>query len=156
MFKRPPKEYPIKKEPIDCNTPIKINSRKFRVFHKELPIMRIVIAGSRGFTDYQIAKAYIDFCLSNIRRENEIVILSGGAKGADTLGEQYAKENGFEIERYLADWDTYGKSAGPRRNRIMAEVCDCVICFWDGESRGTRSMIEYAKEYGKPIRIKRI
>ena len=72
------------------------------------------------------------------------------------LGERYAKENGFKIERYPALWEKYGKSAGPKRNEKMAEVCDCAICFWDGESKGTQSMIEYIKKIGKPIKIKYI
>lgn len=119
-------------------------------------IKRIVVAGCRDYTNYGEAKKYIDFCISNIRKENEIIIISGGAKGADSLGERYAKENGFKVEKYPADWDRYGKSAGPRRNREMAEACDYVICFWDGKSKGTKTMIEYAKQYGKPIRVKRV
>ncbi len=146
----------IKKEPIDCDAPIKLNKKKFRIFKKDLPIKRVVVAGCRNFTNYQLAKEYMDFCLSNIRKENEIIIVSGGARGADALGEQYAKENDFEIERYLADWDTYGKGAGPRRNRKMAEVSDYVICFWDGKSRGTKSMIECAKKFNKPLKVKTI
>ena len=146
----------IKKEPVDCNTPLLLNKQRFKMFKKDLPIKRVVIAGCRDFTDYKQAKEYIDFCISNIRQEYRIIIVSGGAKGADTLGEQYAKKNGFEIERYLADWDTYGKSAGPRRNKIMAEVSDYVICFWDGKSRGTKSMIEYARQFNKPLKIKEI
>ena len=114
------------------------------------------MAGSRTFTDYKTAKKYIDFCISNIRQENEIIIVSGGAKGSDTLGERYAKQNGFEIERYLADWDTYGKSAGAKRNKKMAEISDYVICFWDGKSIGTKIMIDYAKQFNKPLRIKKI
>ena len=66
------------------------------MFKKDLPVKRVVIAGCRDFEDYKVAKEYIDFCLSNIRKENEIIIVSGGAKGADSLGERYAKENGFE------------------------------------------------------------
>ena len=119
-------------------------------------IKKIVIAGCRDYTNYSQAKEYIDKCLSNIRNENEIIIMSGGAKGADALGEQYAKENGFKIERYNADWDKYGRSAGPKRNEQMAKNCDCVICFWDGQSHGTKSMINYAKKYNKPIRIIKI
>ena len=117
-------------------------------------IKRVVIAGCRNYSNYKEAKEYIDFCLSNIRKEHDIVIISGGASGADALGERYAKENEFEIERYPADWKTYGKSAGPRRNKQMAEVSDFVICFWDMKSKGTKSMIEYAKEYNKPLKIK--
>lgn len=123
---------------------------------KDLPVKRVVIAGCRDYTDYQEAKEYIDFCLSNIRKENHIIIVSGGASGADAMGERYADENGFAVERYPADWDQYGKSAGPIRNREMAQAADYVICFWDGESRGTRSMIDFAEQYGKPVKIKRI
>ena len=117
---------------------------------------RIVIAGCRDYTNYKEAKEYIDACISQIRKENEIIIISGGAKGADALGEQYAKENSFKIERYPADWEKYGLSAGPKRNEQMAKICDFVICFWDGRSRGTKSMINYANKYKKPIRIKKI
>ena len=117
-------------------------------------IKRVVIAGCRNYNNYDEAKEYIDFCLSNIRKENDIIIVSGCASGADKIGERYAKENGFKVEQYPADWEKYGKSAGPRRNRQMAEVADYVICFWDGQSRGTRSMIEYTKICNKPIKIK--
>ena len=117
---------------------------------------RIVIAGCRDYNNYDEAKPYIDFCLSNIKKGNDIIIVSGGCSGADDIGERYAKENGFDIEKYLADWKRYGRSAGPKRNKQMAEVSDYVICFWDGESKGTRSMIEYAKIFGKPIKIKKI
>ena len=119
-------------------------------------VKRVVIAGCRDYNNYDEAKAYIDFCLSNIRKENNIVIVSGCASGADAIGERYAKENGFKVEKYPADWKTYGRSAGPRRNKQMAEVSDYVICFWDEKSRGTKSMLDFAREYNKPIRIKKI
>ncbi len=119
-------------------------------------IKKVVIAGSRDYNNYDEAKQYIDFCLSNIRDENNIIIVSGCATGADTIGERYAKENGFIVEKYPADWQKYGKSAGPRRNKSMTKVSDYIICFWDGKSRGTKSLIRYAKMYNKPIRIKKI
>lgn len=118
-------------------------------------IKRVIIAGCRDYDNYDEAKPYIDFCLSNIKEENNIIILSGCASGADAIGERYAKENGFEVKKYPADWKKYGRSAGPKRNKQMAEVCDCIICFWDEKSKGTKSMIEYAKKYNKPIRIKK-
>lgn len=117
---------------------------------------RVVIAGCRYYENYEEASVFIDACISNIRKEYEIVIVSGGAKGADALGERYGLENGFMIERYAAEWEKYGKSAGPKRNRVMAEISDYIICFWDGQSKGTKSMIEYAKYYKKPLRVKRI
>ena len=119
-------------------------------------IKRVVIAGCRDYNDYDEAKSFIDYCLSNIRKENEIVIVSGGARGADAIGERYATENGFKIEKYPADWQTYGRCAGPIRNRQMAEICDYVICFWDQKSKGTKSMINYAHKCGKPVKIKKI
>ncbi len=119
-------------------------------------IKRVVIAGSRDYNNYNEAKKFIDFCLSNIRKENEIVIVSGGCYGADAIGERYAKENGFKVEKYPADWEKYGKSAGPIRNEQMAKICDYVICFWDSKSRGTKSMIDYAVKYDKPLKIRNI
>ncbi len=118
--------------------------------------IKVVIAGCRDYNNYDEATGYIDYCLSHIMSENDIIIVSGCASGADALGERYALENGFEIERFPAEWGKYGRSAGPIRNRKMAEAADIVICFWDGKSIGTRSMIESAKKYGKDTRIKMI
>ncbi len=119
-------------------------------------VKRVVVAGCRNYDNYDEAKQFIDLALSNIRKNNAIIIVSGCASGADIIGERYANENGLEVERYPADWKTYGRSAGPRRDKQMAEVSDYVICFWDGQSRGTKSMIKYARQYGKPVRIKKI
>ena len=119
-------------------------------------IKRSVVAGCRDYENYREAKAYIDFCISKIRKNYTLIFVSGGCKGADMLGERYAKENGFKIERYIADWEKYGKSAGPKRNMQMAEIGDYVICFWDGKSKGTLTMINCAKKLKKPLRIKNI
>ena len=119
-------------------------------------IKRIVIAGCRDYDNYEEARLYIDQCISNIKEQNEIIILSGGARGADAIGERYAKECGFGIERYPAQWKTYGRKAGPIRNRKMAEACDLVICFWDGQSKGTKSMITCAEKLGKTVYVKLI
>ena len=126
------------------------------MFKKRLSTKRVVIAGCRDYDNYDEAKAFIDFCLSNIRKNYKIIIVSGCASGADAMGERYAKENGFKVERYPADWKKYGRSAEPKRNKQMAEVCDYVICFWDEKSRGTKSMIEYAKRCNKPVFVKKI
>ena len=119
-------------------------------------IKRIVVAGCRNYNNYEEAKAYIDFCISRIKTDNTLIFVSGCCEGADMLGERYALENGFKIERYPAQWLKYGKSAGPKRNKIMAEISDYVICFWDGQSHGTKSMVNIAKQLNKPIRIKLI
>ena len=121
-----------------------------------LLIKRIVIAGCRDYNNYDEAKKYIDFCIQNLRKDNELIFLSGGCKGADALGERYAKENNFKIDYYPAEWEKYGKSAGPKRNLEMAKNCDYVICFWDGKSKGTKTMIEFANQLNRPIKVKRI
>ncbi len=119
-------------------------------------IKRIVVAGCRNYDNYDEAKAFIDFCISRIRLEYTLIFMSGASSGADTLGERYAKQNGYKIERYPALWDKYGRAAGPIRNKEMAKRCDMVICFWDRKSRGTRNMLECAKELNKAIKIKYI
>lgn len=119
-------------------------------------IKRVVVAGSRDYTNYNEAKKFIDICISRIKTKYTLVFVSGGCTGADMLGERYAQENGYESEVYAADWGKYGKAAGPIRNRQMAEVSDFVILFWDYKSIGTRSMLECALKLNKPIKIKKI
>ena len=81
------------------------------------------------------------------------IILSGLAKGADTLAVRYANEHNYQWHGYAADWGRYGKSAGIRRNAMMADEADALIAFWDGSSRGTKNMIELAQAKGLQIRI---
>lgn len=116
-------------------------------------IKRIVIAGCRDFNDYAIAKKHIDFYIKNIKNKYKLVFVSGGCRGADMLGEPYARENNFKVERHNAEWEKYGKAAGPKRNEKMALISHYVICFWDGKSKGTKSMIEAAKRYKKSLKI---
>ena len=112
-------------------------------------MFRLVIAGSRDFNDYDLLKQKCDYYLSKKIKDNEdIIIVSGTAKGADLLGERYAKEKGFKIEIYPAKWDLYGKSAGYRRNAEMVAVADAVIVFWDGKSKGTKHTIDLADKKG--------
>ena len=81
------------------------------------------------------------------------IILSGLAKGADTLAVKYANEHNYQCLGYTADWGQFGKSAGIRRNTQMADNADALIAFWDGSSRGTKNMIEQAQAKGLQIRI---
>ena len=115
-------------------------------------MFKVIIAGTRDFADYETLKAYADKKLANITETIEIV--SGGARGADALGEQYAMERGYQIKRFPADWKQYGRAAGPMRNKAMAMYADALLAYWDGESRGTKSMIELAKEQGLKIGVK--
>ncbi len=116
----------------------------------------VVIAGCRTYSNYEEAKDFIISCLIEYKTIDQITILSGGCQGADLLGERFAKENSFPIKRYLPDWKKYGKAAGPIRNKQMVDVCHKVICFWDGKSKGTESLIKYAKKSEKKVDIKLI
>lgn len=83
----------------------------------------------------------------------EIEVVSGKAKGADTLGEMYAKHYNQKIKEFPANWGEYGKSAGYRRNTEMAKYADACIVFWDGKSKGTKHMIDIAKKQGLILKI---
>ena len=114
----------------------------------ELPGKRLIISGSREIVDYDFVKSK----LNEIIEENNIEIkeiISGTAKGVDTLGERYAKEKGIHVERFPADWNKYGKRAGYIRNTEMAKYGDIAIIFWDGKSPGTKMMISAMKYYKK-------
>ena len=112
---------------------------------------KIIIAGSRTFDDYEGLVDCLDEQILELTEQNDVIddieIVSGGAKGADKLGERYAKEKGYSLKVFKADWNKFGKSAGYRRNEQMAEYADACICFWDGESKGTKHMIDLAEEH---------
>jgi predicted Rossmann fold nucleotide-binding protein DprA/Smf involved in DNA uptake len=118
---------------------------------------RVIIAGSRKYDDYETLRDKCNKILSLKLSDPacQVIIVSGGATGADALGERYAREHGLAIESHPADWTRYGRSAGPRRNAEMAAVADALIAFpKEGEKNiGTLNMIEQAKEKGLTIRI---
>lgn len=115
---------------------------------------KVIVAGCRDFADYDLLKEKCDFYLQN-KKPEIIVIVSGHASGADTLGERYAQERGYETEVYPADWKTNGRAAGPIRNAQMAAVADALIAFWDGKSRGTKNMIDTATKRGLQVAVVR-
>lgn len=120
---------------------------------EDKPIYKIIIAGGRDFMDYNLLKKKADKILQEKKVTHKIVIISGCARGADTLGLRYASENAFDAEEYPADWDKYGKKAGYMRNVEMAENADALIAFWDGKSKGTKHMIDIATERNLLIRV---
>lgn len=114
--------------------------------------MKIIIAGSRDFNDYELAKEKILYFVKNTFF-NQIEIVSGGARGADRIGEKFAKEYSLKMKIFPPDWQNKGKKAGILRNQEMADYADCLIAFWDGLSKGTMNMIEEMKKRNKPTRI---
>ena len=117
------------------------------------PTFKVIIAGGRDFVDYNLLREKVNNILIEKRTTHKIVIVSGCARGADTLGMRYASENIFDVDEYPADWDKYGKKAGYMRNVEMAENADALIAFWDGKSKGTKHMIDIATERNLPIRV---
>ena len=117
------------------------------------PKFRVIIAGSRGFCDYCRLAVVCDKLLQEIAKSRQITVISGGANGADSLGEHYAQERGYALILFPAKWEQYGKAAGPIRNRQMADNSDALIAFWDGHSLGTRNMIVEATRKGIEVRI---
>ncbi|MDR3049232.1 MAG: DUF2493 domain-containing protein [Elusimicrobiota bacterium] len=109
--------------------------------------MKIIVAGSRDFSDY----AFLSKKLDALGRKD--IIVSGMAKGADLLAHQYAKEHNMEIIEMKANWKKYGRAAGPIRNREMAKIADALIAFWDGKSKGTKNMIDTMNKLKKAASV---
>ena len=105
--------------------------------------MRIAVVGSRGITVENIGD-YLDGA-------EEIV--SGGAAGVDRCAAEYAKGNGIKLTEFLPEYSRYGRAAPIVRNRQIVDFADRVIVFWDGDSRGSLSVIKYAKRVGKPCTV---
>lgn len=115
--------------------------------------MKVIVAGSRTITDYGYVAAVIKQSGYNITE-----VVSGTAHGVDRLGEQWAVQNGIPIKYMPADWNLHGKAAGPIRNKEMAAYADAAIIIWDGESSGTKNMLENMqrlhKSYFIDVKIK--
>ncbi len=110
--------------------------------------IKLSVIGSRSFNDYDLLEKEINSLHFDID-----LIISGGAKGADTLGEQYANKYGIKTMIFKPNWKKYGMSAGFKRNRDIIQKCDAVIAFWDGISKGTKNSLDTAKKLKKYIII---
>jgi predicted Rossmann fold nucleotide-binding protein DprA/Smf involved in DNA uptake len=109
--------------------------------------MKLAIIGSRDFSDYEIVKQEF-LKLKEVTR-----IISGGAKGADALAEKISNEFDIPITIYKPDWNQFGRSAGPIRNKLIISDADYVLAFWDGVSKGTKSSIDIAGKTKTDINI---
>ena len=110
--------------------------------------MKLAIIGSRTFENYDLLKKTLEPYKSKIT-----LVISGGAKGADFLGEKWAIENKTQTLIFLADWNKHGKKAGFIRNEDIIQNCDYCIAFWDGESFGTKHSLSLCEKYNKPYKI---
>lgn len=106
----------------------------------------VAVIGSRNFHDEPYLFHILDqFCIRQI--------VSGGARGADTMAKRYAVQRGIAMIELRPDWRRYGRGAGLRCNQDVVEAAECVIAFWDGRSRGTGHAISLARAVGKPVYV---
>ncbi len=126
-------------------------------------MLKVIVAGSRSFSNYALVEHVCDniiigfFCENFPERDfflsTSVIIVSGGCRGVDRIAEKYAEEKYFKFEMFKADWNKYGKQAGPIRNGEMAKYADMAVVFWDGESRGSQNMIVQMVRQGKPVHV---
>jgi hypothetical protein len=104
--------------------------------------MKCIIAGSRSITSFQTVKAAIESCpwLDEVTE-----VVTGGAQGVDTLGDNWAWCAKLDRTIMKANWEKHGKSAGFQRNSRMADYADALILVWDGSSRGSKNMLGIAR-----------
>ena len=125
-------------------------------------MFNVIIAGGRDFGNatlrglVQAEKDFTTLCStmdSLLVNKSQVTIISGGANGADHLGERYARLRGYPLIIVKPDRDKYGKRAGYLRNSTMFEMTTAAVCFWNGISRGTSHMIDITMNGGKPLRV---
>lgn len=110
--------------------------------------MKTIIAGSRDCYDYSLLLKAIEEI-----SWKPTTVISGTARGVDKLGERWAVKNNIPLIKYPANWEKYGKRAGYLRNKEMAKVSETLLALWDGNSNGTRNMIDIAKQFNLLIHI---
>jgi YspA, cpYpsA-related SLOG family len=115
--------------------------------------MKVIIAGSRD-----IGEKYKEQVFKQIEELpwNITEVVSGGARGIDSYGEEWAKKVGIPVKRFIPEWDSLGKAAGYKRNVDMAAYADACFVFWDGISKGSSHMITIAKARNMPIIVGRL
>ncbi len=112
--------------------------------------MKLAVVGGRDFIDYE----HMNDVLHAIHNRKAITVLvSGGARGADSLAANWARQRDIEVVEFMPDWEKYGKSAGFKRNSLIINEADACVAFWDGKSKGTKSSIDLARKREIPLKI---
>ena len=120
--------------------------------HTNQPPLRLIVAGGRDFTNYAVLCTVLQAWLLQ-RGHERVIIISGHARGADALGERFAREQGHDLEIYPADWESFGKRAGLIRNSQMVAIADAAVAFWDVASHGTLDTIQKMQAAGKDVTV---
>jgi len=116
-------------------------------------VKNVIIAGSRDWTDRETIKRELQSLVDHVSGRESITVVTGGARGADTIGHEIAIEAGHANTVMYAQWDVHGMSAGYKRNMEMAKISTHLLAFWDGKSKGTKHMINIARERGLVVRV---
>jgi hypothetical protein len=117
---------------------------------EQINMLKVIVAGGRDFQDFDLLTKKLDILFS---KRADVVIISGMAKGADSLAVKYAEENKLRVSEFHANWAKHGNASGFRRNIEMARFADACVCFWNGKSPGTKHMIDTAKRMNLKLRV---
>jgi ribA/ribD-fused uncharacterized protein len=117
--------------------------------------VQLIIAGGRDFTNSDLMRERLQAMEELGLFPNGVELICGMAKGADNTGFDIFHKAGLTIHAYHPDWDGLGKRAGFVRNAQMGDDADMALIFWDGQSKGTKHMIDYMEKLGKPVYIVR-
>jgi hypothetical protein len=104
--------------------------------------MKLLIVGSRCIEEFDLT-GYVPCDVE--------LIISGGARGIDTIAEQYADSHGIQKLIFYPEYEKYGRAAPLRRNEKMVDISEVILAIWDGESKGTKYTLNYAKKKNKKI-----
>jgi hypothetical protein len=113
--------------------------------------MKLAVVGSRNIVDEKLIFDSINSIISEV--DDEIIIISGGARGVDSIAAKWAKNNNIKLIEIKADWNRLGKAAGMIRNKDIIKNCDIVLAIWDGVSKGTAHSIQLGKSLNKNVII---
>jgi hypothetical protein len=113
-------------------------------------MLKVIVAGGRDFNDYNLLAEKLDKLFS---KRADVLIVSGMAKGVDSLAVKYAEENKLRVSEFHAKWQKFGNASGFRRNVEMARFADACVCFWNGKSPGTKHMIDTARRMNLKLRV---
>lgn len=106
--------------------------------------MKIALIGSRNLIVKDLGR-YLP--------ENVTEIVSGGARGIDACARKYAKAHGIKLKGFLPEYEKHGRSAPLKRNLQIIDYADLIIAFWDGQSRGTKFVIDNCKKRNKKVTV---
>lgn len=114
---------------------------------------KLIVAGGRDFTDYDHMLRVMLAMVDHEFADKTLAIVSGMARGADALGVRLATDYKLPLYKFPANWNGLGKRAGFIRNAQMGDFADALLVFWDGQSKGTKNMVDYMHKLNKPVHI---